>query len=505
MNSYRSTVLNSGVFRLLLLMFCVSHSNAQSAAWPTHSHDAQHTGISAVASQPFSKIHWRARVDLTVNTGEIFIHYGSPLVTVANTVIVPLKTGTDSFRIDAHNGATGDVIWSQRTGYRAPFTSFLPGMSPTLFGNLLVIPDSAGRVIVRRNPDLPTGALTRLYFYGQANYQADPSAYERNIAINTPLTTDTHGNLFFGFLALGPTPIHLQSGLARIAADGTATWVSAATLSGDSVITEVSMSCAPALSKDGNTLYIAVSSGEFGIGYLLALDSHTLALINKIRLTDPSSGLDATMSEDSSGSPTVGPDGDVYYGVLENPFPDHNNRGWMLHFNHDLSQQKIPGSFGWDDTASIVDASLVAGYQGTSKYLLMTKYNNYAGINTGDGHNRIAILDPNASENDPVIPSTKVMQEVITQLGVTPDPDFPNFPGAVREWCINTAAVDPFTKSVIVNSEDGKLYRWDLTSNALSEVIKLSGGIGEAYTPTLIGADGTIYAINDAVLDAIGK
>jgi hypothetical protein len=195
----------------------------------------------------------------------------------------------------------------------------------------------------------------------------------------------------------------------------------------------------------------------------------------------------------------------VYYGVLENPFPDHNDRGWLLHFNRDLSQQKIPGSFGWDDTASIVDATLVASYHGKSKYLLMTKYNNYANLNTGDGHNRVAILDPNATENDPVISTTKVMGEVITKLGVTPDPNFPTFPGAVREWCINTAAVDPYTKSVIVNSEDGKLYRWNLTTNKLSEVIKLSGGIGEAYTPTAIGTDGTVYAINDAVLSAIGK
>src|SRR5208282_1102063 len=141
---------------------------------------------------------------------------------------------------------------------------------------------------------------------------------------------------------------------------------------------------------------------------------------------------------------------------------------------------------------------------GKSTYLLMTKYNNYAGVNTGDGHNRIAILDPNGTEKDPVIPSTTVMREVITKLGVTPDPEFPNFPGAVREWCINTAAVDPFTKSVLANSEDGKLYRWDLTSNSFTEVIELSSGIGEAYTPTVIGSDGTAYAINDAILDAIG-
>jgi hypothetical protein len=219
-------------------------------------------------------------------------------------------------------------------------------------------------------------------------------------------------------------------------------------------------------------------------------------------LKDPASGLDAGISDESSAAPTVGPDGDVYFGILENPFPDHNDRGWMLHFNSDLSQQKTPGSFGWDDTPSIVDASLVASYHGTSTYLIMTKYNNYLGVNTGDGKNKIAILDPNATENDPVIPTTLVMNEVITQLGVTPDG---GFPGAVKEWCINTAAVDPFTKAVIANSEDGYIYHWDLTANKLSKRIKLSSGIGEAYTPTLIGSDGTVYGINDAVLSAIGQ
>ena len=197
----------------------------------------------------------------------------------------------------------------------------------------------------------------------------------------------------------------------------------------------------------------------------------------------------------------VGPDGDVYYGVLEGPFGSHNDRGWLLHFDSTLATLKTPGSFGWDDTASVVPATSVPSYVGTSSYLVMTKYNNYLGNGSGNGHNEIAVLDPNATEPDPINGSTLVMNEVLTHLGVTPDGPG----GAVKEWCINSAAVDPQVKSIYANSEDGYLYRWDLTTNSFPERIKLTGGIGEAYTPTVIGPDGQIYAINDATLYALGQ
>ena len=58
---------------------------------------------------------------------------------------------------------------------------------------------------------------------------------------------------------------------------------------------------------------------------------------------------------------------------------------------------------------------------------------------------------------------------------------------------------------MIANAEDGYTYRWDLTTNTFSEMLNLNQPIGEAYTPTLIGPDGTIYAINDATLYAIGN
>jgi hypothetical protein len=475
--------------------------------WPSHAHDAQHSGVSSVAGQSLNSIHWSVPIDLDPNIqeGEILVHYGSPLITPANTVIVPVKTGPNSFRVEAHNGATGALIWKLNTNYKVPFAGFTPPFSPVLLGNNLYIPEAGGIVLVRSNPDSAKGTMTRLAFYGLSNYSANPEAYIQNVLINTPITADAQGNIFFGFMANGTTPVPLQSGLARISSAGVGTWISAAAAANDPNITKVNMACAPALSNDGKHVYVGVDNFDFGYGYLIILDSTTLKALHAVRLKDPESGLDATITDDSSATPTIGPDGDVYYGVLENPFPDHNDRGWLLHYNSTLTKLKTPGSFGWDDTPSIVPASLVSSYKGTSSYLLMCKYNNYAGVGTGNGINKIAILDPNATEPDLVFSSVKVMNEVLTITGVTPDPDFPQFPGAVREWCINAAAVDPVSKAIMANSEDGYLYRWDLTTNTFSIRIMLSTGIGEAYTPTEIGPDGTVYAINDAILDAVGN
>ena len=148
----------------------------------------------------------------------------------------------------------------------------------------------------------------------------------------------------------------------------------------------------------------------------------------------------------------------------------------------------------------MLPASAVPGYAGSSADLLMSKYNNYVGVGSGDGDNRIALLDPFASQPDRVTPTVSVMREVLTLSGPTADGLAP----AVKEWCINTAAVDPARRSVLANSEDGWLYRWDLASNSFTQRIQLTSGIAESYTPTAVGADGKVYAINNAVLFAIG-
>jgi len=270
-------------------------------------------------------------------------------------------------------------------------------------------------------------------------------------------------------------------------------------MAGDGNMNKVVLNCAPALSDDHKKLYVAVNDGNFSYGYLVALDSRTLAPLASVRLKDAGFPThDAALPDDGTASPTVGPDGDVYIGVLESPFASNDDRGWLLHFSANLSTEKTPGEFGWDDTASIVPASMVPSYHGTSTYLLMTKYNDYVELG-GDGLNQLAILDPGATETDPVT-GIPVMQEVLTIAGPTPDGP----PPIVKEWCINSAAIDPAAKSVFAGSEDGNLYRWDLTTNELTQSIVLTPGLGEAYTPTVIGPDGKVYAIANATLFSVG-
>jgi hypothetical protein len=193
----------------------------------------------------------------------------------------------------------------------------------------------------------------------------------------------------------------------------------------------------------------------------------------------------------------------VFYGVLENPFLSHDGRGWLLHYNATLTRTKTPGSFGWDNTPSVLPARAVPGYRGTSPYLLVSKYNNYLGVKPhGDGRNKVAVLDPRSSRKDPYA-NVRVMKAVQTILSPVHGPGTPA--RARYEWCINSAVVDTADDSVIVSSEAGILYRWDLAHNTLAERIRLNRPQPEAYTPTIIGPDGTVYAINNATLYAIGR
>ena len=485
---------------------------ADSGSVPTFAGNAQHTAVFLPAAQDLNPIHWSTSIDLHTAAGSA--HYGAPLITSANTVLVPVKTATDGFQIDAFDGAAGAGKYTLTTDYVLPPHNWIPTYQPLLAsgapGLRLYYAGAGGTVYFIDNPDSAAhGAPVQLVFYTSlANYQANAAAFNASVFINTPLTADASGNVFFGFRVEGTAPAPLsttQSGFARISASGVGTYVLAGPAANDGNITRDSHNSAPALSNDESTLYVVVKADETYC-YLLGLDATSLATTYRRFLKDPRNGgvNNAVLLDDGTASPMVAPDGDVYMGVFANP--DNGAKGFLLRFTSDLAVEKTPGSFGWDYTAAIVPKAMAPLYTGTSPYLIFSKYNNYAGLADGDGVNRIALLDPNATQVDPHPTSNGmlVMREVLTVAGPTPDDEHPSLPNAVREWCINTAAVNPATNSIFAPNEDGHIYRWNLATNSLSQEAALTDGVGEPYVPTVIGPDGTVYTLNGGTLFALG-
>ncbi len=503
-----------------ILVPALGTREASAQLWAGYGSDPQHTCLSGVASQIPQKILWMMPVDLTLPqnfTGDLLIHYASPIITRRNSVIVTTRTAT-GFQFTAVRGQDGTKIWPQplTTDYILPKHNWVPVCGPTLVsgGLSLAMPGAGGTVYLRTNPDRGTGAITQVPFYTTlANYNANKANFNAAVFIDTPITADSQGNLFFGYsIQASAAGAPAKGGLARISSTGVGSFITASDLTGDNTMQKVVFNCAPALSNDGKTVYVAVNNevdgaSGFGVGYLASADSGTLAKKSARRLQDPRTLGDAQLPDDGSATPTVGPDGDVYFGVLDPNIPTVNDdRGWLLHFSGDLATAKTPGSFGWDDTASIVPASAVKAYTGKSPYLILTKYNFYADFGTANGENQMAILDPNTNSDPtntmtytfpPGQPPVQVMKEILTVLGPTFNQEL-NV--GVREWCVNSAAVDPINRCAVVNSEDGNLYRWDFDTNTLSANVVLEQATGEAYTPTVIGPDGAVYAINRAVL-----
>src|SRR5690349_13829631 len=106
--------------------------------WPNYGHDSQHGAVSPTSMQNLNQIHWQTPVDLNpqYSGNLLLIHYGSPLVTVRNNVLIPVKTGaTGSFRVESRKGSNGTLNWQATTDYVLPSSSWTPSFGPTLTPN----------------------------------------------------------------------------------------------------------------------------------------------------------------------------------------------------------------------------------------------------------------------------------------------------------------------------------------------------------------------------------
>ena len=472
--------------------------------------NAQHTGIFTAPAQNLNVIKWQTDIDFNATR---LAHYGSPVISANNTVFVPVKTVGDAFRIDVFDGSNGAFKYTLNTDYVLPTLLSSDWVLPyniCIVGTRLYYAGAGGSMFHIDNIDSnsPSAPVREVFYTSLANYNANKGAYDAAVVVNTPITADSAGNIFFGFRVQGVAPAPLsttQSGLARLTSSGTGTRVLVGDAANDPLIDRDSHNAGPALSNDETSVYFPVKASSNNLySYLLELNSTTLATKHSVFLRDPRNLNGARLTDNSTSTPMVAPDGDVYFGVFGSS--GNGSRGFLLRFSGDLSLTKAPGAFGWDYTPGIVPASMVPSYTGPSSYLLFCKYNDYA-FQDGSGVNRVAILDPNDTQVDPHTTAGGLveMREVMTLIGPTPDDAGPSFPFAVQEFCINAPAINPATNSVFFDSEDGHLYRWNLESNSIDQAVPLSPGVLQPYVPTVIGPDGTVYTLNGGNFFAIGQ
>lgn len=457
-------------------------------AVPALAGDAQHSGLTGTPAMPLGAIRWHAPLSTVPSTVQI----GSPVVTAANVIIAPVRTPA-GIRLDGFDGRTGERVFEQETGYIEPSHTGALNYGPVLATHRadgkvverLYYAGPAGTLLYIESPDAAVpSAPVRRAFYGDAAYASNPTAFTASVFVNTPLTADAHGNVFFGFRVQGNAPLALTDGVARITPDGTATYVS---------LGQVPHNSAPAISTDGSLIYVIAGDS------LAALDAATLATVQSAALRDPQTGSSLTMPDGNVVAPVVAPDGDVFISIGRT-----SGDAALLHFSGDLSIEKLAAIVASGSMPAIVPAAIVPEYGGSSPYLVLAEYGGAPALSAG-GSYRVALLDPSSSQEGES--GFAVMREVLSALGPTADPARSSErPDAVRPWGFLTVAVSEPARSAYLTSDDGRVYRWQLDANALSESLPLVAPAAAAgpLAQTQIGPDGSVLVVHGSTLFVLG-
>lgn len=209
--------------------------------------------------------------------------------------------------------------------------------------------------------------------------------------------------------------------------------------------------------------------------------------------------------DDSSSTPTVAPDGSVFYGA----YTRYNwAQGHLMHFS--ASGQLLNSfGFGWDST--------VAVYPHDATYSLVIKNNHYSGLGSYCNDNTICPTDRNTA--NPASPEAYFVSQLDPSLNVEWSFQNTNTNSCTRnahgsitcvsdhpngfEWCVNAPVLDK-SGNVFANSEDGNLYVIAQGGHITGRLFQQLA-LGAAYTPTSLGGDGKIYSQNAGRLFVAGK
>jgi hypothetical protein len=196
----------------------------------------------------------------------------------------------------------------------------------------------------------------------------------------------------------------------------------------------------------------------------------------------------ALVSDQSTSSPVVLPDGSVLYGAL-NYY--NSARGHLLKFD---ATGRFVASYddGWDQTPAV--------WVNGGTYSAIVKDNHYFSyISAQTGPYFITQVDGNMVKQWSFGSTNN--ESCVRGAGGTLScvPDHPTG----FEWCVNAAAVDAYG-TVYANSEDGRVYAI-LQGATLAQSRFLQQSLGAAYTPVTVDGQGRTYTQNGGVLTVLGK
>ena len=121
--------------------------------------------------------------------------------------------------------------------------------------------------MVRTTADTATSTTNRFVFYTTlADYTTNAAAYAP-IKINTPLTADRSGNIYFGYEVTGSVPANVANlgtgGIVKInGTTGKAIFASVQSMGIDGSLSRSAMNAAPALSASEGSVYVALTGGN---------------------------------------------------------------------------------------------------------------------------------------------------------------------------------------------------------------------------------------------------
>ena len=142
----------------------------------------------------------------TYISGEYLLtHYGSPIISSNNTVLLPVKTTAQgAFRIEARSGSNGALQWNATSDYVVPPHNWFPSFNLTLTANgRLYAPGAGGKLLYRDDVDSAAGTLQTAVFYGANVYATAQAELDNTVMVSTPITVDAVGNAWFGFFVAG--------------------------------------------------------------------------------------------------------------------------------------------------------------------------------------------------------------------------------------------------------------------------------------------------------------